>query len=103
METTGIYNVIPTTPMIQQGRTLGVPMDLDDGSHLKAGAGYTVAAYLWAETFLRLFFNNDVVNKSITETTVTGGMSDANAITMRSIAQSVVANYKSYYPCFSND
>lgn len=103
MEATGIYNVIPNTPMIQQARQVGITLDLDDGSHLKAGAGYTVAAYLWAETFLRLFYNNDVVNKSITETTYMGGMSEDNAITMRNIAQSVVANYKSYYPCFQDN
>lgn len=102
METTGIYNVIPTTPMIQQGRTLGVPMDLDDGSHLKAGAGYAAGAFVWAEALLRLFFNNDVVDASILDTTITGGMSAANAQAMRNIAKNVVANYKSYYPCFQN-
>ena len=96
-----IINVMPSAPMVQQVRTLGIP-DIDTadgGSHLSTNGQFAVAC-VWAETILRKYFNQEVVAGISIENSQykPSSLSEENAATIRTLAKTIVENIKTYFP-----
>ena len=96
-----IINVMPSAPMIQQVRTLGIP-DIDTadgGSHLSTNGQFAVAC-VWAETILRKYFNQEVVSGISIENSQykPAALSEENAVAIRTLAKTIVENVKIYFP-----
>ena len=96
-----IINVMPSAPMVQQVRTLGIP-DIDTadgGSHLSTNGQFAVAC-VWAETILRKYFNQEVVAGISIENSQykPSSLSEENATTIRTLAKTIVENIKTYFP-----
>ena len=96
-----IINVMPSAPMVQQVRTLGIP-DIDTadgGSHLSTNGQFAVAC-VWAETILRKYFNQEVVAGISIENSQYKplSLSEENAATIRTLAKTIVENIKTYFP-----
>lgn len=96
-----IVNVMPSAPMIQQVRTLGIS-DIDTadgGSHLSTNGQFAVAC-VWAEMIFRNYFDQSVASElSIVNSTYKpGALSDENAIAIRNLAKTIVENVKTYFP-----
>lgn len=92
-----IVNVMPSAPMIQQVRTLGIPsIDTDDGgSHLNNGC-YAVSS-VWGEMLLRNYFYNSTLSV-VDSTYYPSGWSASIAKQVRELAKEIVANVKNYFP-----
>ena len=96
----GIINVMPSTPMVQQVRQLGIPnIDLTDGSHLNINGQFAVSC-VWAEMLLRNYFDKSVASElSILSSTYRpDGLSEENAAKIRELAKTIVENVKTYFP-----
>ena len=96
-----IINVMPSAPIVQQVRTLGIP-DIDTadgGSHLSTNGLFAVAC-VWAETILRKYFNQEVVAGISIENSQykPSSLSEENAATIRTLAKTIVENIKTYFP-----
>lgn len=96
-----IDNVMPSVPMIQQVRTLGIP-DIDTadgGSHLSTN-GQFAAACVWAEMLLRNYFDQSVTSdlSILNSTYKPSALSDENAMTIRKLAKEIVENVRTYFP-----
>ena len=95
-----IVNVMPSAPIVQQVRTLGIgDIDTSDGSHLSENGQFAVAC-VWAEMLLRNYFDQSVASDlSIENSTYKpGSLSDENAKTIRTLAKTIVENVKTYFP-----
>ena len=97
----GVDNVMPSAPMIQQVRTLGIP-DIDTadgGSHLNINGQFTVAC-VWAEMLLRNYFDQSVTSdlSILNSTYKPSALSDENAMTIRKLAKEIVENVRTYFP-----
>ena len=96
-----IINVMPSAPMVQQVRTLGIPdiYTADGGSHLSTNGQFAVAC-VWAETILRKYFNQEVVAGISIENSQykPSSLSEENAATIRTLAKTIVENIKTYFP-----
>ena len=95
----GIINVMPSTPMVQQVRQLGIPnIDLTDGSHLNINGQFAVSC-VWAEMLLRNYFDKSVASElSILSSTYRpDGLSEENAAKIRELAKTIVENVNNSY------
>ena len=90
--------VIPSTPMIQQSRELGVPnIDTSDGSHLTTN-GFFAAACIWTEMLLSYYLGS---NHHVSESSfVPYGLSLEHASAMRALAIRIANEISSYFQHF---
>ena len=97
----GIVNVMPSAPMIQQVRELGISdIDTSDGgSHLSTN-GQFAAGCVWAEMIIRNFLDQSVASGlSIENSTYKpSSLSDEDAVKIRTLAKEIVENVKTYFP-----
>ena len=90
--------VIPSTPMIQQSRELGVPdIDTADGSHLTTN-GFFAASCIWTEMLLTYYLG---ANKHVNESSFAPyGLSTEYASAMRILAVRIAHDVSSYFEHF---
>ena len=97
----GITNIMPSAPMIQQVRTLGISdIDTGDGgSHLSTN-GQFAASCVWAEMLLRNYLDPSVASdlSIVNSTYKPSTLSDENALLIRNLAKTIVENVRTYFP-----
>ncbi len=95
---TNNYNVILSTPVIQQSRRIecinASLFDTEDGLHLFEGK--YAAACAWASTFIQTYYDPSVRDKEIFDCTYYGPYSEEVAKSIQMISYNVASNINDY-------